>query len=503
VSVLLFVVLVCVGLGAPVVARLRTGDAVHPIAVVLAVWAPTLGLFYLRMLGYPTLSPAAAGVLALGIGSLFAGIVGGRPLAARGNPRVWPVAGPAVWVAAYALLGIVGTGWYVWEVDRLLGWRALLNDALHIRIALRSYDIPSRFLFLQFFCIIAPLLAVGLTLGGVRLRPWHWILVGLCVAGTWLTTDRTQCFTVVLTSLFMYFFRWGRDLTWSKATGGVVLCAAVLLANFFVVGQWRGGSTRNLGFALTAPRMTAAEIPAASPAAGARAPADGKAANPANAVPAPASPVLRDQRTEAGVREPVASSPAVREKPIGRGTMFEPVLRHANTLYLYSTASYAAFSLWYPSGQPLAHGVHTFYPIARLLERVGLISGPLPPAILGFAKVVRRGTDFIEFNTYTFLYYPIADFGVAGMSVFCIALGLLIGVVYERTRRARSSALHLLVMGQISFALVLSMFVNRFNGTAAWYQMVWTALPFLATALASRIAASRAPAGSPVSGTKG
>ena len=379
--------------------------------------------------------------------------------------------------------------------------------------------------------MIAPILAVGLTLGGVRLRPWHWILVGLCVVGTWLTTDRTQCFTVVLTSLFMYFFRWGRNLTFSKATGAVVVCGAVLLTNFLAVGQWREGSTRNLGFALTAPQMAAAEVPAAGPASppareqvpAERTPAtQAKAApapsspapasptqpgpaitSPAAASPTPAGPVLRGQRTEAGVREPVASSPAEREIPVGSGTVFEPVLRHANTLYLYSTASYAAFSLWYPSGQPLAYGLHTFYPVARLLERLGVISGPLPPAILGFAKVVRRGTDFIEFNAYTFLYYPIADFGVAGMSVFCIVLGLLIGVVYGRTRRARSSALHLLMMGQISFALVLSIFVNRFNSTAAWYQVVWTVLPFGATALASRIAPSRARVDSPVSGAQG
>ncbi len=462
-NIALAVMLVVVGFAAVVWARLRTGDVAHPVAVIVAAWSTSLGLYLLRMLPYPALSGVAAAVLLLGVGSLLAGMLLAHPLARRSSPRIWPVAKPAAWVVTYSVLGLLGTAWYVWEVHRLMGWGALLHEADRIRVALGRYDIPSRFLFLQFFCMIAPLLAVGLTFGGYRLRAWHWGLAGLCVACTWITTDRTQFFTVVLASLFMCFLRWGRALSVPRLAGATTLAAAALVANFLGVGYWREASPENLGFALTAPR-TARGVVASS----------GDRGRTASA-----------WRLEAGVREPSASSPADTDEPVTRNKALATVFRKSSTLYLYATASYAAFGLWYPSGQPLIGGVHSIYPVARLLERVGLVSGSLPPAVLGFAKVARRGNTAIFFNGYTFLYYPVADFGVAGMAVYCLVIGLLVGTVYERTRRVRGSSLHLVSMGQISLALVLSIFVDKFNSTSSWYLLVATTVPFWGTALVS------------------
>jgi ABC-type Mn2+/Zn2+ transport system permease subunit len=70
------------------------------------------------------------------------------------------------------------------------------------------------------------------------------------------------------------------------------------------------------------------------------------------------------------------------------------------------------------------------------------------------------------------------------VAVYCLLTGLLVGTVYERTSRARSSSLHLLLMGQLSVALTLSVFVNKFNNTASWYLAVMTTAPFWVSRLA-------------------
>jgi len=172
------------------------------------------------------------------------------------------------------------------------------------------------------------------------------------------------------------------------------------------------------------------------------------------------------------------------ETPVVRNRYLAAALRKSSTLYLYSTGSFAAFALWFPPNTPLTHGVHSIFPVARLLERAGVIRQVLPSPIPGFVKIVRRGNDAIFFNGYTFLYYPISDFGVVGLAVYCLLIGLLVGTVYERTRRVRSSSLHLLMMGQLSVALTLSVFVNKFNNTASWYVAVMTTAPFWGSALA-------------------
>ena len=63
---------------------------------------------------------------------------------------------PTVWVTAYAVVGLLGVAWYVFNVVTLLGWRGFA-DAHTLRDALFTYRIPSAFLFAQFFTIVAPL----------------------------------------------------------------------------------------------------------------------------------------------------------------------------------------------------------------------------------------------------------------------------------------------------------------------------------------------------------
>jgi hypothetical protein len=80
---------------------------------------------------------------------------------------------------------------------------------------------------------------------------------------------------------------------------------------------------------------------------------------------------------------------------------------------------------------------------------------------------------------------------VAGVVIYSLLIGAVSGIAYGRARRARGSALHLLVVGQISTALTLSVFVNKFNNTASWYIFTFTVLPFLVPLAASRFRSAR------------
>jgi hypothetical protein len=122
--------------------------------------------------------------------------------------------------------------------------------------------------------------------------------------------------------------------------------------------------------------------------------------------------------------------------------------------------------------------------VARFLERAGVIRHDVPSPIPGFVKIVRRGNDVDFFNGYAFLYYPISGVCAVGAAVYRLPTGLLEGAAYERTRRARPSSLRLLGMGQLSVALTLSVFVNKFSDTASWYLAVMTTAPSWVGALA-------------------
>jgi hypothetical protein len=248
-------------------------------------------------------------------------------------------------------------------------------------------------------------------------------MVVACVAGTWISTDRTKFFTIVLTIGAMYAYRRGGAFGW-KALGGTLLVAGVLLlGSFMIVGAWTGKSPQRLGLILS---------------------------------------------------PPLSSSVSRAEQPGPLGA----VLRNGSTLYLYATASYAAFAVWYPWDHPPTHGLHAIFPVARALQRAGLYSGPLPAHIPPFVGILPGVRAPFGWNGYTLLYYPILDFGLSGMIVYCLAVGAFSGAAYQLTRPARTSPARLLLVGQVTTALVLSIFVNKFNNTAWWYVLVFSLAPF-------------------------
>ena len=154
--------------------------------------------------------------------------------------------------------------------------------------------------------------------------------------------------------------------------------------------------------------------------------------------------------------------------------------QEASVAYFYATGSYPALALLIDAGHPRTLGRHTFFPVLRPLQRAGVLAIELPAAVPPFVTVARRadGTPFGT-NAYTFLYYPLEDFGPTGALAYAAVTGLACGWVFGWARRDRGSALRLLVAGQVSTALALTFFVNKFNSTHFWYVLLWTMAPFV------------------------
>lgn len=441
---LVALILLAVAVAAVPLSRRLTGDYFSPGAIVSAAWCGSLGLYALHLLPYPPMRVSTWLFLLAAAALILVGVLIGQrivPGAGEGSARV--PANPQLWVRVFSLLGVVGTVWYVWVVLTYMG-----SDAFsmlgQVRVALGRYEIPSRYLFLQFFCLAGPFLAFALTLGGVRLSPLTWTLVAVCTSCTWITTDRTQFFLLTLTAFFMYAFRHGSALNWSRMVTAVVVCGVLLAASFTIVGMWVGKTPKALGLVM-------------------RLPAPPPVTQSATVPPQPSSSPV-----------PAAPTPST-----GLRATAESLIQPGSTVYLYATGSFPALDVLLAAPVERTHGAHVAYPVARLLQRAGLISSDLPPAIPEFRSLGMTSGRDLAFNGYTMLYYPLMDFGPAGALIYAALIGVLSGVVYGWLRGNRQSPLRLLMMGHIATALVLSIFVNKFNNTATWYIAAMTALPFL------------------------
>ncbi len=428
------------------VSRWLTGDYFSPPALVTAVWCGTLALCLLYWIPYVVLQPATLTL----IGQTVALLAGASAVAAwamacvtRARPNVDGVNGDRAditptlpgarwWVLFYSVLAIAGFAWYVHGVVTHLGWDAF-TQAHRLRVALSTYEIPSRFLFLQYFCLAAPLFAFALWLTGARVGWPLLTLAGLAGLTTLGTTDRTQFFTLALTVFFMDFFRRGPRVTVTRFVSLCIVCPLILVLNFVAVSMWR------------TVRM---DVPISTPA----------------------------WRT--------ATSPAV-GRAVDQFALF----------YFYATSSYPALDVLLRQPRANTGGLHTFHPIARFLQRARIVQTSLPPYIAPFLPVTRDGVEPpLVTNVYTFLYYPLEDFDVAGTLTYSGAIGVICGVVYGLGRGRRDSAAYVLAIGHLSTALTLSVFVNKFNNTGWWYVLVLTLAPF-ALAAGTRVVVRRRTSG--------
>jgi hypothetical protein len=487
---LMSVVLMGVAAMALPVSRRLTGDLFTPASVIVASWCGALSLFLLRLLPYPPLHAQTCAFVAAVIGLLVAGMIGGQRLfdsrtraasSGRGNATRDVAAGiggpvgsdtgaalphPDLWVIVFAAIGLSGTLWYAFSTAQVLGWRIFIDDPLQIRLALGSYKIPSQYLFLEYFCIVSPTLALAFALSGVRLRTLAWVLALLAVLATWVTTDRTHFFTLLLIGYFMALFQRGRALSWGRFAAVSAVAGCLLVGNFLLVGAWLGKTPANLNLTMNLPGK--ADVPDRTANGNGHSTDEHRSSSDDKT----RGPDARDEHTGA---------------PEGRiARMVHRALQRGSTLYLYSTGSFAALDVLLRANRPRSHGLHTFYPFGRALERLGLIEGPMPAAIAPFLPLGLTSGPEQPFNVYTFMFYPIEDFGPGGALIYALAIGLLSGVTFAYARRHRSEPVALLLIGHLYSALLLSIFVNKFNNTASWYILCWSLCPFLVARRQSR-----------------
>jgi hypothetical protein len=424
------VLLAAIAIAAPVVSRRLSGDLLGPVALVALTWGASAALARLAWIPYHPVAASTWSFLFANLLALIAGLVvadrigrrlpGPRPASASTRPV------GTGWVGPFAAVGLAGLAWYVAAAAQVLGWRALV-DGERLRQALTTHEIPSAFLFAQFFCLVAPLLAGALIVSGT---PPTWkarLAAGAAAVGTLATTDRTQVFSLVATLFLMWIFSRGADLRWRRLLLAGTVVPAILAANFVAVDAWRTNVLEAFDLKLT------------------------------------------------------IEGPDSRATPLRRAFW-----RRATSAYYYATSSYPALDRLLVDPGPRTGGALTFYPVARALERTGL-AGPTPPYIPGFVTVTRPGQDPPAYsNAYTYLYYPLRDFGGAGAVIYSAALGLGCGLAWAWARQDRRSPARLLVAGQVSTAIAFLPLFNKFNNTAWWYVLLWTLVPFAFAAWRSR-----------------
>lgn len=430
--------------------RRLTGDFLSPGAIFLAAWATTAGLYALFLLPYIRLERSSAFLIAAAAAALVVGVCVGqwamkrRETSGKSEKQELPE-GIDKWIALYSALGWLGFLWYASLAIGIFGLSGV-RHGWQIRWALSTRIIPSGFLFLEFFCIISPVVTLASLLGGARIKRSVVVGSASCLLPLWLTTDRTQFFIFVLTGMWIYLMRFGPELRLGRYLAVIALCCGLLILNFLVVGRWVGKTPENLGARLDVERL----IPS---------------------------------RAESGVPAGVQVGRGVpRVSPLDTAIDYVrrrggSAVQRLSTLYVYATCSYPAISELLQDEPSRTWGRRTFFPVFRLLQKLRLYSAELPDAIPPFRRISKEAA--LATNAYSFLRDPFLDFGTAGVVLFPLLIGLIAGVLYGRVRVRRSQSVALIWLGLLCMGLSLSVLFNKFNDTATWYIGVMASAPFL------------------------
>jgi hypothetical protein len=126
--------------------------------------------------------------------------------------------------------------------------------------------------------------------------------------------------------------------------------------------------------------------------------------------------------------------------------------------------------------------------VLRALQRSGLLAIDLPsqiPDSILVSPPPAEGLPPLHLNQYSFLYYPLQDFGTPGALIYALVIGVLVGALYGWARGRRTDPLRLLLIGHAAAAVALSPLVNKFSNTAWCYIVLLTTLPWIAAWLRS------------------
>jgi oligosaccharide repeat unit polymerase len=129
--------------------------------------------------------------------------------------------------------------------------------------------------------------------------------------------------------------------------------------------------------------------------------------------------------------------------------------------YMYATSSFPALQAYLDSAPRATHGAMTFYPVFKLLKLVD-------PTLESPAIVADFVSIPFEANTFTWLHQFYTDFGVAGVLMGPLLVGLLASALYFHMLRTRNFY-STYATALLCFCLTLSIMVNHLTQGPAWF----------------------------------
>ena len=145
--------------------------------------------------------------------------------------------------------------------------------------------------------------------------------------------------------------------------------------------------------------------------------------------------------------------------------------------YMYIANNYDNFNVMTRELTVHAHGLRMLYPFVTLSG----IKFFIPSLAQGFPLFVTKE----ELTTVTMLYDAWYDFGLSGIAVFALVLGLVSGRV-TRTCRKDQNPFSVLLYAQLAFYYLVSFFTTWFSNPATWFYLGISFLLYLAYACTVR-----------------
>lgn len=145
--------------------------------------------------------------------------------------------------------------------------------------------------------------------------------------------------------------------------------------------------------------------------------------------------------------------------------------------YMYIANNYDNFNVMTRELTVHAHGLRMLYPFVTLSG----IKFFIPSLAQGFPLFVTKE----ELTTVTMLYDAWYDFGLIGIAVFALVLGLVSGRV-TRTCRKDQNPFSVLLYAQLAFYYLVSFFTTWFSNPATWFYLGISFLLYLAYACTVR-----------------
>ncbi len=145
--------------------------------------------------------------------------------------------------------------------------------------------------------------------------------------------------------------------------------------------------------------------------------------------------------------------------------------------YMYIANNYDNFNVMTRELTVHAHGLRMLYPFVTLSGLKFFV----PSLAQGFPLFVTKE----ELTTVTMLYDAWYDFGLAGIVLFALVLGLVTGVVARACRKDRNP-FSVLLYAQLAFYYLVSFFTTWFSNPATWFYLGISALLYLGYACSAR-----------------